>query len=48
MRKKHKKVNFILSAIALFSVIGGVVKYSLRFINDNPDLYKWFLSNNNN
>ena len=39
MKKKYKKVIYIFSCIILFSIIGGVVKYSLRYINDNPDLY---------
>ena len=39
MNKKYKKVIYIFSAIALFSIIAGVVKYSLRYIENNPDLY---------
>ena len=51
MKKKYKKVIYIFSTIILFSFIGGVVKYSLRYIYENPDLYNprtkevtiWFL-----
>ena len=39
MKKKYKKVIYIFSCIFLFSIIGGVVKYSLRYIDENPDLY---------
>ena len=39
MKKKYKKVIFIFSIIVLFSIIGGIVKYSLRYIDDNPDYY---------
>ena len=39
MKKKYKNVIYIFSCIILFSIIGGVVKYSLRYIDDNPDLY---------
>ena len=39
MKKKFKKVIYIFSAMVLFSIIGGVVKYSLRYIDNNPDLY---------
>ena len=39
MKKKYKKVIYIFSGIILFSIIGGVVKYSLRYIEYNPDLY---------
>ena len=39
MKKKYKKVIYIFSSIVLFSIIGGVVKYSLGYIDDNPDLY---------
>ena len=39
MKKKYKKVIYIFSCIILFSIIGGVVKYSLRYIDDNTDLY---------
>ena len=38
--EKHlKKIIFIISAIALFSVIVGVVKYSLTYIENNPEKY---------
>ena len=39
---KHKKlfkIIFIILAIALFSVIVGVVKYSLTYIEKNPEKY---------
>ena len=39
MKKKYKKVIYIFSTIVLFSIIGGIIKYSLSYINDNPDLY---------
>ena len=39
MKKKYKKVIYIFSCIILFSIIGGVVKYSLGYIDDNPNLY---------
>ena len=35
----YKKIFFIISAIALFSVIVGVVKYSLIYIENNPEKY---------
>ena len=39
MKKKYKKLIYIFSMIVLFSIIGGVVKYSLKYIDDNPNLY---------
>ena len=39
MKKKYKKVIYIFCVFLLISIIGGVVKYSLRYIDDNPDLY---------
>ena len=39
MKIIYKKIIFIISAIALFSVIVGVVKYSLTYIENNPDKY---------
>ena len=39
MKKKYKKIFYIFSAIVLFLIISGVIKYSLKYINDNPDLY---------
>ena len=39
MKSIYKKIIFIISAIALFSVIGGVVKYSLTYIENNPEKY---------
>ena len=39
MKRIYKKIIFILSAIALFSVIVGVVKYSLTYIENNPEKY---------
>ena len=45
MKIIYKKIIFIISAIALFSVIVGVVKYSLTYIENNPEKYlptqKW-------
>ena len=39
MKSIFKKIFFIISAIALFSVIVGVVKYSLTYIENNPEKY---------
>ena len=40
IHEKHlKKFIFFISAIALFSVIVGVVKYSLIYIENNPEKY---------
>ena len=39
MKSIYKKFIFIISAIALFSVILGVVKYSLTYIENNPEKY---------
>ena len=39
MKKIHSKVIYIFSTIILFSIIGGVVKYSFGYIDENPDKY---------
>ena len=39
MKIIYKKIIFIISAIALFSVIVGVVKYSITYIENNPEKY---------
>ena len=39
MKIIYKKIIFIISAIALFSVIVCVVKYSLTYIENNPEKY---------
>jgi len=39
MKSIYKKIVFIILAIALFSVIVGVVKYSLTYIENNPEKY---------
>ena len=39
MKSLYKKIIFIISAIALFLVIVGVVKYSLTYIENNPEKY---------
>ena len=39
MKIIYKKIIFIISAIALFSVIVGVIKYSLTYIENNPEKY---------
>ena len=39
MKSIYKKIIFIVSAIALLSVIVGVVKYSLTYIENNPEKY---------
>jgi len=39
MKSIYKNIIFIISAIALFSVIVGVVKYSFTYIENNPEKY---------
>ena len=39
MKSTYKKILFIISVIALSSVIVGVIKYSLNYIENNPELY---------
>ena len=39
MNSIYKKIIFIISAIALFFVIVNVVKYSLTYIENNPEKY---------
>ena len=39
MKSIYKKIIFIISAIALFSVIISVVKYSLTYIENNSEKY---------
>ena len=39
MKSINKKIIFIISAVALFCVIVGVVKYSLTYIENNPEKY---------
>ena len=39
MKNIYKKIIFIISAIALFTVIVSVVKYSLTYIENNPEKY---------
>jgi len=39
MKSIYKKIIFIISAIALFSVIVVVVKYSVTYIENNPEKY---------
>ena len=39
MKSIYKNIIFIISAIALFLVIVGVVKYSLTYIENNPEKY---------
>ena len=39
MKNIYKKIIFIISAITLFSVIVGVVNYSLTYIENNPEKY---------
>ena len=39
MKSIYKKIIFIISAISLFLVIVGVVKYSLTYIENNPEKY---------
>ena len=39
MKIIYKKIIIIITSIALLSVIGGVVKYSLTYIENNPEKY---------
>ena len=39
MKLIYKKIIFTITASALFSVIVGVVKYSLTYIENNPEKY---------
>ena len=39
MKKKYNKIIYIFSIIILFSIIGGVVQYSFRYLEENPDKY---------
>ena len=39
MKSIYKKIIFIILSFALFSVIVGVVKYSLNYIENNPEKY---------
>ena len=39
MKRIYKKIIFIISAVLLFSVIFCVVKYSLSYIENNPEKY---------
>ena len=39
MKSIYIKIIFIISTIVLFSVIVGVVKYSLTYIENNPEKY---------
>ena len=39
MKSIYKKIFFIIPAIALFSLIVIVVKYSLNYIENNPEKY---------
>ena len=39
MKNKYKKVIYIFSSMVLISVITGVVRFSLGYIEDNPKLY---------
>ena len=39
MKRIYKKIFFIISVIALFSVIVGIVKYSHAYIENNPEKY---------
>ena len=39
MKSIYKKIIFLISAITLFSVIVGIVKYSLTYIENNPEKY---------
>ena len=39
MKRKYKKVIYIFCTIVLFSIIGGIVKYSFTYIKENPENY---------
>ncbi len=39
MKTIFKNIFFIITAIALFSLIVGIVKYSLTYIENNPEKY---------
>ena len=39
MKRKYLQVIYIFCGIFLISIIGGILKYSLNFIDDNPDQY---------
>ena len=39
MKNIYKKIIFSILAFALFLVIVGVVKYSLTYIENNPEKY---------
>ncbi|MDC3041017.1 hypothetical protein OA105_01335 [Prochlorococcus sp. AH-736-B08] len=39
MKSIYQKIISIISAIALFSVIVGVAKFSLAYIENNPEKY---------
>ena len=39
MKRIYEKIIFIISAIALFSLIVSIVKYSLTYIENNPEKY---------
>ena len=39
MKRIYEKIIFIISAIALFAVIVSIVKYSLTYIENNPEKY---------
>ena len=39
MKSIYKKIIFIISVITLLLVIVGVVKYSLNYIENNPEKY---------
>ena len=39
MKRKYKKVIYIFCTILLSSIIGGVVRYSFNYIEENPEKY---------
>ena len=39
MKKKYKQIIYFFSSLVLLAIISGVIKYSLKYIDDNPDLY---------
>ena len=40
MKEIFIKLIFIISTITLFSMIGGIVIYSLNYIENNPSKYQ--------
>ncbi len=39
MNKNFKKFIYFISTIILVSIIGGIVKYSVHYMENNPEKY---------